>query len=109
MTRVYVCRREKLRTNEKSAIVSLSLEVFQVGQTDIVGFFSIMPFSSHPLRRSVKIHVDFDLELQRPLQISHQATADSKPRDHATEIHHKGDEFLSFLPAPTPTVIRPRA
>src|SRR5579859_3305412 len=32
--------------NEKSAIVSLSLEVFEVGQTDIVGFFSIMPFSS---------------------------------------------------------------
>src|SRR5690348_4477501 len=44
--------------------------------------------------------VNFDLVLRGRQQISHQTTADSKPRDHATEIHHKGNEFLSFRLAP---------
>jgi hypothetical protein len=42
--------REIADGNEKSAIASLSLEVFEVGQTDVAGFISIMPFSS-PYRR----------------------------------------------------------
>ena len=38
--------REIVDKNDKPAIVSLSLEVFEVGQTDVVGFISIMPISS---------------------------------------------------------------
>jgi|SoimicMinimDraft_17_1059745.scaffolds.fasta_scaffold12432_1 hypothetical protein len=43
--------REIADGNEKSTIISLSLEVFEVGKTDIMGFISIEALDSQPIHR----------------------------------------------------------